>query len=235
MSKFSTGWTTANRLPFMLIVLVTCVVSTGCLKTRAELGEQQQAAAYKKKNQENQAGYAEEKPRVVDERDDLMRQLNGRLETLENQVQQLQKESADLKVLQQQEAQKLVIVQEALAKVEVPVAPTHQAPVPSAAAGVTSSKGPSKNKQEDFENGEAAFMKKEFKEAIMSYQSYVDANPKGKHTPEAKYKIGVSFQELGKRDEAFAFYEEVMDQYPKTEAGKKAKIRLGSLKKTKKP
>lgn len=54
---------------------------------------------------------------------------------------------------------------------------------------------------------------------------------KEKNVADAKYKIGVSFQELGMKEEAMAFYEEVVANYSKTEAGKSAKARLAKLKK----
>ena len=82
-----------------------------------------------------------------------------------------------------------------------------------------------------FQVAEVHFKNKEWKKAILSYQKYSEDSPKGKMVAEAKYKIGVSFQELGLKDEAIAFYEEVVAQFPATEIGKKAKFRLTQIKK----
>jgi TolA-binding protein len=75
------------------------------------------------------------------------------------------------------------------------------------------------------------FVKSEWKKAILSFQKYTDESPKGKNVPDAKYKIGVCFQELGMKEEAMAFFEEVVANYAATEAGKKSKARLAKLKK----
>jgi TolA-binding protein len=40
----------------------------------------------------------------------------------------------------------------------------------------------------------------------------------------------VAFHELGKKDEAKAFYEEVVKDFPKSNAARKAQFRLKSLK-----
>ena len=82
-----------------------------------------------------------------------------------------------------------------------------------------------------YETSQELFDNQDWKKAILSYQKYVDENSKGKNTPDAKYKIGVCFQELGMKEEAMAFYEEVIANYGKAESGKKAKIRLSKLKK----
>ncbi|MBY0451639.1 MAG: hypothetical protein K2P92_01305, partial [Bdellovibrionaceae bacterium] len=58
---------------------------------------------------------------------------------------------------------------------------------------------------------------------------YTDEAPKSKLIPDAKYKIGVSFQELGMKDEAQAYYEEVVANFGATDAGKKAKQRLAKI------
>ena len=82
-----------------------------------------------------------------------------------------------------------------------------------------------------YESAEQYFEKQEWKKAILSFQKYADEFPKGKNVADAKYKIGVCFQELGMKEEAMAYYEEVVANYGASEAGKKAKLRLTKLKK----
>ena len=89
----------------------------------------------------------------------------------------------------------------------------------------------SDNPKTQFQAAEAAFEKKAWKEAILDYEKYRKAFPKGKEFPAATYKIGVSFQELGMADEARAFYEEVIAKFPKGKDAKSAQARLKALKK----
>ena len=54
-------------------------------------------------------------------------------------------------------------------------------------------------------------------------------NPKGKRYADATYKIGMSFQELKLKDDAKAFYQEVIQKFPKSSEAKKAEVRLKKL------
>ncbi len=233
-----------------LILLMTAAVFVGCLQTRS--GSQQQSQVYRKKNIENQNAEVEAPVQKIDERDELIRTLNGRVESLENQIQGLQKDKQTALASGSPDSQKIILLQDALAKMELQIQKlegtekltdksnlaTAQAPPTKSSdtnlnikksASTKSETNPAK-KQTPFEIAEEHFQKKEWKKAILSYQAYVEEFPKGKSVPEAKYKIGVCFQELGLKDEASAFYEEVLAQYPKSESGKKSKIRLAALK-----
>lgn len=231
----------------ILFSSVFILMFSGCLQTRSELGAQNQSQVYRKKNIENQQAENETAVVKIDEKDELIRALNGRLETLENQVQLLQKEKTDNKELAQTDAQKIQILQDTLAKLENQIARLEHekqnlsAPAPTKPTLESSDdkivkKHPENHeaKKSAFDIGEELFKKKDYKKAILSYQQFVEENAKSKSVPEAKYKIGVCFQELGMRDEAIAFYEEVIAQYPKTDSGKKAKIRHNTLIKEKK-
>ncbi len=242
------------------IVFVLSLALTSCLKTRAEVGEEEQSQVYNKKSAENQRdARASQAPNqttqgthsVVDERDDLIRTLNGRVENLENQINSLQKEKS---TASEQEAQKIVLLQEALNKMDAQLhklegeqalnnlaAPTQHAEPPAhhpAASKMNSSdknasvaSGKVNAASGPYDSAQDFFMNKEWKKAILNYQKYVDESPKGKNVADAKYKIGVCFQELGMKEESMAFYEEVIANYAKSEAGKKSKIRLAKLKK----
>ncbi len=235
--------------------IITLVLS-GCLVTRSELGGMEQSNVYGQKNASNQneaqrvnAGAVPANQTVntaVDEKDELIRGLNGRVEVLENQLIALQKEREEDK---KQNEQKLTLLQEALTKLEnqdqvdeTSVAKTEKndemLSSDEAAAKKTGKKDtktttPAKNdkKVNPFETAEEFFAKKEWKKAILSFHQYTDEAPKGKLVPEAKYKIGVCFQELGMKDEAMAYYEEVVANYKTSDAGKKSKTRLAKLKK----
>ncbi|MBC7741102.1 MAG: tetratricopeptide repeat protein [Bdellovibrionaceae bacterium] len=244
----------------LAIILLLAVSFTACLKTRAEMGEEEQSQVYQRKNVDNQKEAAKNSQisskgqatsTAIDERDDTIRTLNGRVESLENQINSLQKEKS---ATSEQETQRLQLLQEALAKMEAQIhkLESEQALNNMAAPRAEPSAPPTKahkmnssDKNAAIEKGSAAsggatgpydnaqdfFMKKEWKKAILNYQKYVDESPKGKNVADAKYKIGVCFQELGMKEESMAFYEEVIANYAKSDAGKKSKIRLAKLKK----
>jgi TolA-binding protein len=86
-------------------------------------------------------------------------------------------------------------------------------------------------KLNSYEAAEHYLNEQDWKKAIINFQKYTEESPRGKHVADAKYKIGVCFQELGMKEEAMAFYEEVVANYGDTVAGKKSKTRLRSFKK----
>jgi TolA-binding protein len=231
-------------MKIQIILILLLIFTTSCLQTRSESVGNSQSQIYRKKNVENQNTESEVIAPKIDERDELIRTLNGRVEALESRLDQAQKEKQATQSAINPDSQKIILLQEALSKMEMQIQKLEgEKPstplVKSSDANLKIKKDavPSKisektvvtSKQTPFEIAEDHFQKKEWKKAILSYQSHVEQYPKGKSVPEAKYKIGVCFQELGLKDEASAFYEEVLSQYPKTEPGKKAKIRLASM------
>lgn len=241
----------------IILSLFSILLISSCLKTRADLGERDQSQVYGKKNADNQlnaqAGRVSQlatKAQVSsDERDELIRGFNGRIESLENQIAILQKEKVEA-ANNTSESQKVQLLQEALTKMEAQIQKLESEAAASKATAnytvtgsdVNTLKNTAKGKSSEakkntaqvlgpYEIAQDHFAKKEWKKAILSYQKYVDENAKGKNVPDAKYKIGVCFQELGMKEEAMAFYEEVIANFGKTESGKKAKIRLAKIKK----
>lgn len=222
-----------------VVSIAAVLLLSGCLKTRSEVAGTDQNAVYGKKNVENQMeAQATVAQAPAEEKDELIRNLNGRVEVLENQLATLVKEKETLTT---QDSQKIVLLQEALAKMEAQLQKfeTEVAPKPEEEAPKASEKSSDENegktvvakKPGTYESAEQYFAKQEWKKAILSFQKYTDESPRGKNVPDAKYKIGVCFQELGMKEEAMAFYEEVVANHSKTAAGKKSKARLGTLKK----
>lgn len=243
-----------------ITLLILTLGFSGCLQTRSEVGDSDQSQIYSRKNSGNQqAAQAESQlnqkggaSQPVDERDELIRTLNGRVENLENQISAANKEKSSAT---SQDAQKIALLQEALAKMEAQIknieAEQIQRKAQQEAAAVAAKNAapeeapikvvkkngkdvhakPGEKNANSYELAQGHFANKEWKKAILNYQKYVDDFPKGKETSDAKYKIGVCFQELGMKEEAMAFYEEVVANYGKTDSGKKAKLRLSKLKK----
>ncbi len=230
-----------------ILILIVSLVLPGCaLKTRSEVNPSEQSFLSRRKQQETQKAenskaesFKNAQVASVDP-EETIRILNGRIEVLENNVNQLQKENAKL-AEPSAEAAKIAALQEALSKMELQIQKLE-----GTATTETKHKSSDDNlkttipqaelantKKTSYDVAEELFAKKEWKKAILSYQKFAEEFPKSKLVPDAKYKTGVSFQELGLKDEALAFYEEVSVQYPQTQAGKKAKIRIASLSKAK--
>lgn len=224
------------------------VLLTSCLKTRSQVEEQDQNAIYGKKNAENQAEAATNPAiaqdvqgqiaaPIADEKDELIRNLNGRVETLENQLAALIKEK---ETAGSEDSQKIVLLQEALAKMEsqiqrleteLPINKTTDKVLKNIDDAEQATEEVSAKKLGPYEAAQEYFSNKVWKKAILSFNDYTSKYPKGKNVDDAKFKIGVCFEELGMKDEAIAYYEEVAANHSKTEAGKKSKARLAKLKK----
>ena len=214
----------------LLSVLFAGLVSCQ-MKTRGQLAQETPETVYARKNSENQL--ESQKPAAIDEKDELIRSLNGRVEVLENQLSTLNKEKETEAAAREQ---KLALFQEALTKMEAQIHELESKPAPvveKKSEDLPSSDDLAKKgkKVSAYETAQDFFVKSEWKKAILSFQKYADEAPKGKNVPDAKYKIGVCFQELGMKEEAMAFFEEVVANYAATEAGKKSKSRLAKLKK----
>lgn len=166
-----------------------------------------------------------------EEYDEQIRQMNGRVEVLESRLAQMSSERQNETSTEARERetarQKLAAYEDAIRKVEVQVAALNEEivrlkmppPTPAPAKGRSS-----------FDEGEELFAQRRWKEAIVAFQKYRDANPKGKLYADATLKIGSSFAELGLKDEAKSFFEEVVARFPGSKEAKKASARIKSAK-----
>lgn len=76
--------------------------------------------------------------------------------------------------------------------------------------------------------GDSYFDEKQYRAAVLEYQKVRENWPRSKYLPDALYKLGLSFLQLGLRDEARAFLQEAA-KFPGQEAGKKAQAKLKEL------
>ncbi len=232
-----------------LVLLMSAIVLNGCLKTRAQLrgdegnGELERQTTTQRREEARSGGGAstpakEAKPPPPapkdDDLDDQMRQLNGRVDTVENQMTQtnaaMQAEKQSVTQMAQAIDQKFATYEEAIKKLEAQVASlTEQVNAAKASAPAAGGGGAAKGRT-PYDEAEDLFGAKKWKEAIVSYQKYRDNNPKGKMYADATYKIGMCFQELKMKDEAKAFYSEVISKYPGSKEAKKAAFRSKQLK-----
>lgn len=222
----------------LLTLVALSVFVTGCLKTRAEVAKVED----RKPMQQSTATTpvlvqkADQEVRIQD-LEASMRTLNGRLEVIEQRLnldmQGRQQDSIQSQATQKQIIEQLKIFEQQLNSIEARMRdletrkPVAAAPAPP--SGPRSTIAPGDDPVEYLE-AEKQFADKDWKRAIISYQTYRDNNPKGKQYADATYKIGVSFQELGKKDEAKVFYDEVVEKFPKSPTARKAQYRLKQLK-----
>ncbi len=74
--------------------------------------------------------------------------------------------------------------------------------------------------------GESYFKKQQFNKAIVDYSHFPEKFQKSAYHPKALLRIAEAFEMMGRKDDAKAFYSDLMDKFPKTAEGKLAKKRL---------
>ena len=234
------------RILLLLAVGLTMGM-TGCLKTRAELdAEQGEQVQQKQTNTQQRAEkpYKEKAPATAykfEEYDESMRSMAGRVDSVENRVEQLNTAATNDRAAVNKNTQiidqKFGAYEEAIKKLETQVGELAEevnklkmAPQPEPQKLTQPEVSSGGKLRTAFDDGEDLFNNHKWKEAILKYQKYRDGNPRGKLYPDSTYKIGVCFQELGMKDEAKSFYEEVTTKFPKSKEAKKAVLRMKTLK-----
>lgn len=227
-----------------MLVFLTLILA-GCLKTRSEMQEVEQRQALSQTVSGLQKDNADATNRFNDV-NEAMRESRGRIEVVENR---LRNESAqkdrELKALADQQAEnnrKMQLLQETIARLEGQVQAQNaemaaQKAELAAAKAAVPPEHPEKSqlgvRRTSFQIAMDHFEQKDWKKAILAFQEYREKNPNGKQAPEAAYRIGVAFQELGLKDEAKTFFEEVISKYASAPEAKKAKLRLKNLRASK--
>lgn len=205
---------------------------SGCLKTRSEVKDvetkqvmQQQVTTLQKTN-------ADTSNRIA-ELEEQLREMNGKVEVLESKLSKQNPESEkSMKGLNEQVLdahKKLAVYQEELIKQDAQIKQLTQE-IETLKAQQTKTVE-EKEKKTPLQLADEYFKQSDWKKAIIQYQKYRDENPKGKKVAESTYRIAYSFSELGMKDEAKTFYEEVISKFPTSPEAKKAKSKIKSLKK----
>lgn len=214
-----------------LILLFGLTLLTGCLTTRAELREvEQQQRTQVSATQERQAQASAR----LDEYDQQFRSLSGRLDVAENQIVQINaghadRQSQDIRMKEDFDG-RFKAYEDALKKLENEVKGLNEELQSLRAKKEAPASARASSSKDAFANAEAAFGRKDWKQAIVDYENYRKASPKGKNYSTATLRIGMSFHELNMKDEAKAFYEEVVAKFPDSKDAKKASQRLKSMK-----
>ncbi|MCB0412040.1 MAG: tetratricopeptide repeat protein [Bdellovibrionales bacterium] len=163
--------------------------------------------------------------------DEQLKDLRNRLDQLEHQI-ALQNQQTLEKSQSDESGKKFQAYEEALKSLETQIQTlvTEVQSLKKKDDEKSKVEKGSVKKTTDFDRGENLFEDKEWKEAILAYQSYRDKNPKGKNYAEATYKMGVCFQELSLKDEAKVFYNEVISKFPNSSESRRASYRLKNIK-----
>ena len=74
--------------------------------------------------------------------------------------------------------------------------------------------------------GESYFKKQQFNKAIVDFSHFPEKFQKSPYHPKALLRIAESFEMMGRKEDAKAFYSDLLDKFPKTAEGKLAKKRL---------
>lgn len=214
---------------FTLLLLAISFVLSGCLKTRSEMNEDDERKVMQTQLTDIQQSRADTQSRLNDI-DAEIRKLNGRVEVVESKSLQSSvnedQKSRDYAQRINDLEQKNKILADALEKLEIQI----QGLATEVKTSPVAQEAPKASQVGNFAIAEGYFKKKEWKPAIVAYQKYRDLNPKGKDYAEASYKIGVCFEEMKMKSEAKAFYDEVIEKFPKTVYAQKSKFRLKKLK-----
>ncbi len=233
--QFARQWTSKlSLIAFSLVAL------SGCLDTRSDVQEQDEKQVLRKQVQTLQQTTAGVDSRFQDV-DDEMRKLSGRIDALETKNQQSSQKvekgnlAVDAKLKEndgvyREEFTKLKTEIESL-KTQLAAIQDEQKRAAEAAAAARAVDAPAPAGKSSFTSAETKFESKNYKEAILDYERYRKANPKGKLFATATLKIGECFQELGLLDDAKAFYDEVIAKFPGTKDAAGATKKLKGMKK----
>lgn len=215
--------------------IALAAMMTGCLKTRSEVRDTETKQVMAQQVTTLQRTNADTTNRIA-ELEQEVREMNGKMEVLENKLSRQNPEAEkNLKNVSDQVSEankKMAIYQEELVKQENTIKQlTQEIEVLKTEAHAKVTEKEAAEKKTPLQLADDYFKNNDWKKAIIQYQKYRDENPKGKKVAESTYRIAYAFGELGMKDEAKTFYEEVIAKFPTSAEAKKAKTKIKTLKK----
>lgn len=227
--------------------VLTCIFSfvlSGCLVTRSEVKEIDQRTQMQQQVVNLQKSNADVGNRF-NEIESAIRDLSGKVDTFDRKIESgIAADNRSLFEVQKTQNLRMNDLQESLAKMESQIAsltseitalkakkdnPT-QEPAPQKEASHHRDSPQPSTKKSSFESAIDLFKNREWSKAALEFQKFREENPANKKIPEATYKIAYAFQQMGMKDEAVTFYQDVVAKYPKSDEARKAKVKLKALK-----
>jgi TolA-binding protein len=217
--------------------ITLCLTQAACLKTRAQLKEDGSDDAAAAKPQPAQVQEVQPEGRyAIDEIKGEMTRLEGRVEDLERAQKQasagqpdqkkLESRITDLENAQAQMIETLKKIQGDVQANEDPSSFFDQAKAQYASGdyqaaiqNLNSYLQSAKAKQPEdatFMRGEAYFKLQDFNKAIVDFSKFPEKFTRSPHMPAALLLIAQSFDAIGSHDDAKAFYQELVEKYPKS-------------------
>lgn len=224
-------------MKYIFVFMLVGVLFQSCLETRDSAKDVEEKQQLQKQVGSLQRTTADVNSKFQ-ETDDSISKLSARMDVIDNHSNKNEEKLEKSMVPRDQKVReltdKLAVHQEIMTKMDAQITALQnqvtllsdemrKAPVQSA----SKSEG---GEKVEYKVAEEFFEKKQWQDAAISFEKYRKQNPKGKHAAEALYKIGVSFQELGSKDEAKVFFKDVVSQYPNSTESKKASTRMKAIK-----
>jgi len=235
---------------FIPLALAFVTLLPGCLVTRAQLkaenSDQSQPSPAKIQEVEPQGRY------VIDEIKGELTRLNGRIEDMERAQKEAtpsageeqQQKNLEKRLIELEQSQ--IAILEALKKLQETSAATStvdpmdlfnrgfaefEAKKFDSAVVLFSNylknpKATAAQERATFLRGEAYYQLKQYKKAIVDYSKVTERFTKSKLMPSALYKIGLSFEALGMKEDAKSFYQELADKYPRSSEARLVRAKL---------
>ena len=231
----------------IIYLILTCIFSlvlSGCLVTRNEVKEIDQRTQMQQQVVSLQRSSADVGNRF-NEIESAIRDLSGKVDSFDRKIESsIAADNRSLFEVQKTQNLRMNDLQESLAKMESQIASltseitalkakkenTPQEPTPQKEAVHHRESIGNPPKKSSFDSALDLFKNREWSKAALEFQKFREENPANKKIPEATYKIAYAFQQMGMKDEAVTFYQDVVAKYPKSEEARKAKVKLKALK-----
>jgi TolA-binding protein len=228
-------------------LLALAVAQSGCLKTRAQLKQEpsesadDNAAANPVQNVPPTASAAGRDSYAVDELKAEIARLTGRIDelerdkkgdntstsvkALETRIAELEKAQADLiEAFKKSEAKAPAPTNLLAAAREKFVAKDYDGSIELLNEYLAHAKGKS-SEDATFLRAEAFYLSHQYKKAIADYSKFPETFSKSRRMPQALYKIGLSFDNLGMKSDGQPFYQELIEKFPNSPEASKARAR----------
>jgi len=197
-----------------LLIFLLGLLMTGCLQTRGQLAKG--GATLESQNAQMDNRFYEI--------DKDFRELYGKIENIENQVNQMaQNTSKSSAEDPTEDSETLVQLKSRVATLEEALLALDKKISNKSAKVLNPKIGGS---FAVFIQGDRLYRQGKYGKAIENFQKYRTTYPKGKMYPLATMRIAESFDKLNMADEAKPFYREVVEKYPVSKVAQRASEKL---------